>query len=74
MPAVEPPKLLGLELLRFGAALAVLFFHYKHFARMAGMPGIARDSVPLYGVLWPLYDYGQFGVQLFWGISGSYFF
>lgn len=72
--AKEPSKLLGLEVLRLGAAVAVLFFHYSHFARMDGMPVIARASVPFYPLLWPLYDYGQFGVQLFWGISGYIFF
>jgi peptidoglycan/LPS O-acetylase OafA/YrhL len=69
-----PSRLLGLELLRFGAALSILFFHYSHFARMAGATPIARADVPFYFALWPLYDYGQFGVQLFWGISGYIFF
>ena len=67
-------KLLGLELLRFLSALAVLFFHYRHFAHLVGMPSVARASVPFYGLLWPLYDYGQYGVQIFWGISGYIFF
>jgi len=70
----EPDKLLGLELLRFVSALAVLLFHYDHFAAMAGMPAIARAAQPLYALLWPLYDYGQYGVQVFWGISGYIFF
>jgi len=69
-----PNKLLALELLRFVSAMAVLFFHYCHFAEMAGMPSIARSAVPFYGLLWPLYDYGQFGVQVFWAISGYIFF
>src|SRR5215203_4048754 len=70
----DSQKLLGLEMLRFLSALAVLFFHYRHFARMAGMPAVQRTSVPLYDLLWPLYDYGQFGVQVFWAISGYIFF
>ena len=70
----EGDKLLGLELLRFGSALAVLFFHYRHFAHLAGMPPVARTSVPFHGLLWPLYEYGQYGVQVFWGISGYIFF
>ncbi|MDP9423196.1 MAG: acyltransferase [Pseudomonadota bacterium] len=77
-PLVRPQpaasKLLGLELLRFASAIAVLFFHYRHFADMAGMTSVAPSSVPLYRLLWPLYDYGQYGVQLFWGISGYIFF
>jgi peptidoglycan/LPS O-acetylase OafA/YrhL len=67
-------KLLGLELLRFVSALAVLFFHYRHFARLAGVPPVARAAAPFYGLLWPLYEYGQYGVQVFWGISGYIFF
>lgn len=67
-------KLLGLELLRFASAIAVLMFHYRHFAQLAGMPPVARSAVPFYSLLWPLYEYGQFGVQLFWGISGYIFF
>jgi peptidoglycan/LPS O-acetylase OafA/YrhL len=73
-PSDRAAKLLGLELLRFLSALAVLFFHYQHFARMAGMPVVGRAAQPLYALLWPLYDYGQFGVQIFWGISGFIFF
>lgn len=64
-------KLLGLELLRFMSALAVLFFHYAHFAQVSGMPPVARAAQPLYALLWPLYDYGQYGVQIFWGIAAT---
>ena len=67
-------KLLGLELLRFASAMAVLFFHYAHFAQVSGMPPVARAAQPLYALLWPLYDYVQYGVQIFWGISGYIFF
>lgn len=70
----EPSKLLGLELLRFGSALAVLFYHYHHFALVAGAASVERSAIPFYALLWPLYDYGQFGVHLFWGISGYIFF
>src|SRR5687768_1842593 len=72
--ARQTDKLLGLELLRFASALAVLFFHYRHFAQLAGTAPVARTEVPLYSLLWPLYEYGQFGVQIFWGISGYIFF
>ena len=72
--AAGPDKLLGLELLRFASALAVLFFHYRHFAQLAGMTPVARMEVPVYSLLWLLYEYGQFGVQIFWGISGYIFF
>jgi peptidoglycan/LPS O-acetylase OafA/YrhL len=70
----EADKLLGLELLRFASALAVLFFHYRHFAQVADTQVIQRSAVPFYGLLWPLYEYGLYGVQIFWGISGYIFF
>jgi len=73
-PRAEADKLLGLELLRFGSAMAVLFFHYTHFTQVVGAPNIGRSAWPLYAMFWPLYDYGQFGVQVFWGISGYIFF
>ena len=70
----DADKLLGLELLRFTSALAVLFFHYRHFAHLTGIGPIGRATVPFYALLWPLYEYGQYGVQVFWGISGYIFF
>jgi peptidoglycan/LPS O-acetylase OafA/YrhL len=73
-PKPAAGKLLGLELLRLASALAVLFFHYGHFAQIAGMAPVERTAIPFYGLLWPFYDYGQYGVQLFWGISGYIFF
>jgi len=72
--AIASSKLLGLELLRFGSALAVLVVHYNHFANVAGLAPIARHEQPRYELLWPLYDYGQYGVHIFWGISGYIFF
>lgn len=70
----DSDKLLGLELLRFGSALAVLFFHYRHFSQVVGAGSISRDAVPFHPLLWPLYEYGLYGVQIFWGISGYIFF
>ena len=67
-------KMLGLELVRFTCALAVLVWHYQHFYQAAGSPAFVRASQPLYGALTLFYEYGQFGVQLFWGISGFIFF
>jgi peptidoglycan/LPS O-acetylase OafA/YrhL len=67
-------KLLGLELIRFCCALAILFWHYRHFYGIAGAPPFIQPAQPLHGLFAPLYDYGLFGVQLFWGISGFIFF
>ena len=47
VPGQQSPaanKLLGLELLRFAAALAVLLCHYEHFAKISAMPAIAQSS------------------------------
>jgi len=68
-------KLLGLELLRFVAAFAVLIWHYQHFAYVADQAvGFVRTSQPLYGLLQPFYEVGEYGVWLFWCISGYIFF
>ena len=67
-------KLLGLEILRFGAALAVLLNHYRFLAEIGGFPATTRAEQPLYSLLWPLYEHGNYGVEVFWGISGYIFF
>ena len=67
-------KMLGLEVVRFACALGVLVWHYQHFYRMAGAPAFERAAQPLYRMLGIFYEYGQFGVQIFWGISGFIFF
>ena len=71
----EADKLLGLELLRFASALGGAVLPLSPF-RAAGRHAAGRcgPSVPFYALLWPLYDYGQYGVQVFWGISGYIFF
>jgi peptidoglycan/LPS O-acetylase OafA/YrhL len=77
-PATAPApanKLLGLELLRFLAAFAILVFHYRHFAFVAGEPvGLVNDRLPLYRLLHVFYDRGPYGVWIFWCISGFIFF
>ena len=75
-PASKPAgKLLGLELLRFIAAFAVLIWHYQHFAYVADHPvDLTKSNLPLYGLLQPFYEFGEYGVWLFWCISGFIFF
>jgi peptidoglycan/LPS O-acetylase OafA/YrhL len=75
-PANKPShKLLGLELLRFLAAFAILVFHYRHFAFVAGQPvDLVNDRLPLYRLLQVFYDHGPYGVWIFWCISGFIFF
>jgi len=68
-------KLLGLEALRFVAAFAVLIWHYQHFAYVADQPvDLVKDRLPLYGLLQPFYAAGEYGVWIFWCISGFIFF
>ena len=72
---IRANKLLGLEALRFVAAFAVLIWHYQHFAYLADKPvDLFRDQLPLYGLLQPFYEAGQYGVWVFWCISGFIFF
>jgi peptidoglycan/LPS O-acetylase OafA/YrhL len=68
-------KLLGLEALRFVAAFAVLIWHYQHFAYLADKPvDLVRDRLPLYRPLQPFFDAGEYGIWVFWCISGFIFF
>ena len=67
-------KLLGLELIRFTCAMTVLVWHYHHFAMIGDGSAMLRPHEPLYALLWPLYDFGLFGVQVFWCISGFIFY
>jgi peptidoglycan/LPS O-acetylase OafA/YrhL len=77
-PATAPGpanKLLGLEVLRFLTAFAILVFHYRHFAFVADQPiGLVNDRLPLYRLLHVFYDFGRYGVWIFWCISGFIFF
>jgi peptidoglycan/LPS O-acetylase OafA/YrhL len=72
--AVGQNKLLGLEIVRFACAFAVLVWHYQHFYSVVGAPEFVRSAQPLHSALALFYDFGLFGVQLFWGISGFIFF
>ena len=71
----ETNKLLGLEVLRFLTAFAILVFHYRHFFYVADKPiGFVVERLPLNGLLRPFHDLGAFGVWVFWCISGFIFF
>jgi peptidoglycan/LPS O-acetylase OafA/YrhL len=69
-------KLLGLELIRFLSAAAVLVFHYQHFEFRDGAlsADFQRTRQPFYAALSFVYEHGFHGVQLFWCISGFIFF
>ncbi len=74
--AAGADKLLGVELLRFVCALAVLIWHYQHLAFVGLHPAAYFVSTrqPFYSVLRPLYQHGLHGVEVFWCISGFIFF
>jgi peptidoglycan/LPS O-acetylase OafA/YrhL len=74
-PHTADDKLIGIELLRFASAVAVLVFHYQHFAFVGGaqVNFVAREQ-PFYAALSLFYNYGFYGVQVFWCISGFIFF
>jgi peptidoglycan/LPS O-acetylase OafA/YrhL len=68
-------KLLGIELLRFASALAVLVFHYQHLAFVGTQQVNFEPTLqPFYSLLSFFYRYGFHGVQVFWCISGFIFF
>jgi peptidoglycan/LPS O-acetylase OafA/YrhL len=72
--AARNERLIGLELLRFAAAVGVLVWHYQHFM-FIGHDETAWDwdRLPFRWVFAPFYSYGYDGVQLFWCISGFIF-
>ncbi|VVE49943.1 acyltransferase family protein [Pandoraea anhela] len=69
-------RMVGIEILRFFSAFAVLIWHYQHFFFRADTASIdvVRAAQPLYGLLQPFYDFGWLGVNVFWTISGFIFF
>lgn len=68
-------KLLGLEVVRFVSAISILVWHYQHFFSIEHTPSdLARDQQPLYSIFSIFYNYGTYGVNVFWCISGFIFF
>lgn len=68
-------KLLVPELMRFIAAVSVLIWHYQHFYYVAAEPvDFERTQQPMYGFFKIFYEYGFYGVHVFWCISGFIFF
>lgn len=74
--AAGEDKLLGVELLRFVCALAVLIWHYQHLAFVGTHPAASFVAArqPFYSMLRPFYQFGFYGVEVFWCISGFIFF
>ena len=66
--------LLGLELLRFISALAILIWHYQHFAMLPNAHNFEPQQQPFYNYLSFFYLNGAKAVYLFWALSGYIFF
>ena len=66
--------LLGLELLRFISALAILIWHYQHFAMLPNTRNFEPQQQPFYNFLSFFYLNGAKAVYLFWALSGYIFF
>jgi len=75
MTTNTPNKLLGLEIIRFISAFAILIWHYKHFTYFADVPvALNEQAQPFFKLFSLFYTHGFWGVQIFWGISGFIFF
>lgn len=66
-------RLIGLEVLRFLAAIGVLVWHYQHFMFIGHSGEWDPGRLPFRWLLAPFYTYGYEGVELFWCISGFIF-
>ncbi|HEY4123267.1 MAG TPA: acyltransferase, partial [Rhizomicrobium sp.] len=66
-------RLHSLDALRGIAALAVVLWHWQHFATLGGA-GWPREAQPFYALLKPGYLYGWIAVDLFFALSGFVFF
>lgn len=68
-------KILGLEIIRFIASMAVLIWHYHHFFLNTDQPlEVIDTNQPFYNILFPFYISGAYGVITFWCLSGYIFF
>jgi peptidoglycan/LPS O-acetylase OafA/YrhL len=68
-------KLAFIDCLRILSAFSVLIWHFQHFYYCSITPvGFVRSCQPLYRFLSFFYNYGAWGVQVFWCISGFVFF
>lgn len=74
-PPPQESKLLGIEFLRILSSIAVLVFHYQHFAFVGAKETDFKFSQqPFFPILRLFYGYGFYGVEIFWCISGFIFF
>lgn len=69
----SPRRYHYVDVLRGLAAVAVLVCHYRFFFSEAVQDWRYDAPLPLYSLLWPLYEYGDVAVRLFWILSGFVF-
>jgi peptidoglycan/LPS O-acetylase OafA/YrhL len=71
-----PKRLYALDVSRSMASLAVVLWHWQHFAfsGTARPVGFDRSIQPFYGLLRIFYDEGSRGVDYFFILSGFIFF
>jgi len=70
-------RLSSLDSVRGFAALLVVVYHFQHLSAVGQQPeswSVAVASLPLFGLLKPVYLYGWMAVDLFFAISGFVFF
>jgi peptidoglycan/LPS O-acetylase OafA/YrhL len=67
------PRYHYVDLLRGLAALAVVICHYRWFYAQGVADWRSDVSLPLYSLLWPIYEHGAIAVRLFWALSGFVF-
>jgi peptidoglycan/LPS O-acetylase OafA/YrhL len=73
---IWPKRLLALDISRGIAALAVVLWHWQHFAYNGSLLSekFDRASQPLYAIFKIFYEKGAIGVQYFFLLSGFIFF
>ena len=71
-----PKRLFALDISRGFAALAVVLWHWQHFAFKGSSPpeDFDRTSQPLYAIFKIFYEKGSLGVEYFFLLSGFIFF
>ena len=73
---IWPNRLYGLDTSRGFASLAVVLWHWQHFAfeGTSLSQSFMRESLPLYEILRLFYERGRLGVDYFFLLSGFIFF
>ncbi|MGK2913387.1 MAG: acyltransferase family protein [Porticoccaceae bacterium] len=71
-----PARLYALDVSRGFASLAVVLWHWQHFAFVGYSPSpeFVRESQPFYSLLKICYEAGEWGVDYFFILSGFIFF